>query len=244
MTDNRKRDKNGNLIDYNLPISSYEDYLKNIDYLTLGIITYYSNKTFEDPNELLDTQELCRWVYKNKLLKNQEDIEKLSKNKFTTVMRNVRKLAKMDNNLVVATNSDNGIIYYINYHTSPHGYFVTIHHEILRYLLDTANSNVIKVYIYLKYRCKNGKAKVTREELAEAIGLSPKSDNNLKTIGNITNSLNDKLIKKTYEYITYIDEKGNEGTKRYCHYEIIEDKKVIENIEEIKKIKPIKEKDR
>lgn len=221
--------------DYSLPISTYEEYLKNLDYMTYGIITYYSNRTIAD-EEGYDTGELFRWVYKNKLIESQEEIEKLSKNKFNTVMRNVRKLAKMDNNLVVAKNSENGIIYIINYYHMPHGKFVIVHHEILRYLLNVSNSNVIKTYVFLKYRCKNGKTKVTREEIADAIGLSVDSRNNLEMISDITISLNDVLIKKEYEYITEVDEKtGNELVKRYCYYTLIDDEEVIKNIKENRK---------
>lgn len=220
--------------DYKLPISSYEEYLKNIDYMTYGIITYFSNKTMED--EIVDTEELYRWVYKNKLIKNSDEIEKLSKNKFNTVMRNVRKLARMDNDLVVARNSDNGIIYYINYYHMPHGKFVTIHHEILRYLIDTSNSNVIKAYVFLKYRCANGKTKVTREEIAEAIGLSSDSRNNLTTISNITFSLCNVLINKTYEYDTEINEENEkEQVKKYCYYSIIDEQVALEKIKEERK---------
>lgn len=221
--------------DYRLPISTYEEYLKNIDYMTYGIITYFSNRTKADEDDN-DTGEMFRWVYKNKLIENEEEIEKLSKNKFNTVMRNVRKLAKMDNNLVVAKNSDNGIIYYINYYSMPHGKFVTIHHEILRFLLNSSNSNAIKAYVFLKYRCAKGKTKVSREEICEAIGLSPDSRNNLTVISDITVALNEKLIKKTYEYITEINEEsGNEQVKRYCYYEIIKEEDVLKMIREERK---------
>ncbi len=218
--------------DYKLPISTYEEYLKNIDYMTYGIITYFSNRTKADDDNN-DSGELFRWVYKNKLIEKQEEIEKLSKNKFNTVMRNVRKLAKMDNNLVVAKNSDNGIIYYINYYHMPHGKFVTIHHEILRFLLNTYTNNAIKTYVFLKYRCLKGKTKISREEIAEAIGLSPNSRNNLTAISDITVGLNEKLIKRTYEYITEINEEtGKEQIKRYCYYEVIDEEEVLKTIRE------------
>lgn len=221
--------------DYSFPISTYEQYLKNIDYVTYGIITYFSNRTIAD-EEGNDSGELFRWVYKNRLIEKQEEIEKLSKNKFNTVMRNVRKLAKMDNNLIVAKNSDNGIIYYINYYHMPNGKFVTIHHEILRFLLNAYSNNAIKTYVFLKYRCLKGKTRVSREEIAEAIGLSPDSRNNLTSISDITVSLSDKLIKKTYEYITEINEEtGNEQVKRYCYYEIIKEEDVLKMIREEKK---------
>lgn len=220
--------------DYRLPISSYEEYLKNIDYMTYGIITYFSNRTMTD--EITDTEELFRWVYKNKLIKNSDEIEKLSKNKFNTVMRNVRKLARMDNDLVIAKNSDNGIIYYINYYHMPHGKFVTIHHEILRYLLNVSNSNVIKTYVFLKYRCSNGKTKVTREEIADAIGLKPNSENNLTAITDMIVSLSNILIEKEYKYITEINEKtGKEQVKRYCYYSIVNEEDALEKIKDARK---------
>lgn len=215
------------------PISTYEDYLKNIDYMTYGIITYFSNRTKTEEGED-DGGELFRWVYKNKLIDNSEEIEKLSKNKFNTVMKNVRKLSKMDNNLVVAKNSDKGIIYYINYYHMPHGKFVTIHSEILRFLLDISNSNVIKTYVFLKYRCAKEKTKVTREEIAEAIGLSSNSRNNLTTVSNITTSLkNNMLIKKEYDYITEVDEEtANEKVKVYCYYSIVDEEEILKRIRE------------
>lgn len=222
--------------DLRLPISTYEEYLKNIDYMTYGIITYFSNRTKAEKSE--DTGELFRWIYKNKMIEKQEEIEKLSKNKFNTVMKNVRKLAKMENNLVVAKNSDNGIVYYINYYTMPHGYYVTIHEEILRYLLDVGNSNVIKTYVFLKYRCAKGKTKITRKEIAEAIGLSPNSDNNLKSITNIIISLcRNALVKKFYEYTTEVDlNTKKEISKRYCFYEIIDEKEALDKIREERKM--------
>ena len=222
--------------DYRLPISTYEEYLKNIDYMTYGIITYFSNRTKAD-EEGIDSGELFRWVYKNKLIEKQEEIEKLSKNKFNTVMRNVRKLSKMDNNLVVAKNSENGIVYYINYYHMPHGKFVVIHHEILRFLLNTSNSNVIKTYVFLKYRCQKGKTKVSRKEICEAIGLSSKSESNLMTITDITIMLhNNLLIEKSYEYIAEVDEKtGNEQVKRYGYYSLVDEKEVLKMIREERK---------
>ena len=220
---------------YSLPISTYEEYLKNVDYLTYGIITYFSNRTRPDKDDN-DSGDLFRWIYRNKLMEKQEEIEKLSKNKFNTVMKNVRKLAKMDNNLVVARNSDNGIIYYINYYHMPNGKFVTIHHEILRYLIDTSNNNVIKTYVFLKYRCANGRTKITREEIAEAIGLNPICRNNLTTISNITLSLSNILIEKNYEYITEIDNKNKkEQVKRYCYYSVIKEEEVLKKIKEERK---------
>lgn len=206
--------------DYYLPISSYDDYLQNLKYyMEYGIITYYSNFKKQDD---FGNEALFRYVYENKLKDNQEQIEKISKKKFTTVLKNIRKLVKMDNNLVVASNSPNGIVYTINYSTEPHGYYVTIHHEILKYLLDTSNEDALKLYVFMCYRCKKGETKITLKEMADAIGLSPNSKDNLQKITNITMSFDDNLIKKRYVYETVYDEDTNKfKTKKFCYYTIM-----------------------
>ena len=206
--------------DYYLPISSYDDYLQNLKYyMEYGIITYYSNFKKQDD---FGNEALFRYVYENKLKDNQEQIEKISKKKFATVLKNIRKLVKMDNNLVVASNSPNGIVYTINYSTEPHGYYVTIHHEILKYLLDTSNEDALKLYVFMCYRCKKGETKLTLKEMANAIGLSPNSKDNLQKITNITMSFDDNLIKKRYVYETVYDEDTNKfKTKKFCYYTIM-----------------------
>lgn len=206
--------------DYYLPISSYDDYLQNLKYyMEYGIITYYSNFKKQDD---FGNETLFRYVYENKLKDNQEQIEKISKKKFTTVLKNIRKLVKMDNNLVVASNSPSGIVYTINYSTEPHGYYVTIHHEILKYLLDTSNEDALKLYVFMCYRCKKGETKITLKEMADAIGLSPNSKDNLQKITNITMSFDDNLIKKRYVYETVYDEDTNKfKTKKFCYYTIM-----------------------
>lgn len=206
--------------DYYLPISSYDDYLQNLKYyMEYGIITYYSNFKKQDD---FGNEALFRYVYENKLKDNQEQIEKISKKKFTTVLKNIRKLVKMDNNLVVASNSPSGIVYTINYSTEPHGYYVTIHHEILKYLLDTSNEDALKLYVFMCYRCKKGETKITLKEMANAIGLSPNSKDNLQKITNITMSFDDNLIKKRYVYETVYDEDTNKfKTKKFCYYTIM-----------------------
>ena len=171
-----------------------------------GIITYYSNFKKQDD---FGNEALFRYVYENKLKDNQEQIEKISKKKFTTVLKNIRKLVKMDNSLVVASNSPKGIVYTINYSTEPHGYYITIHHEILKYLLDTSNEDALKLYVYMCYRCKKGETRLTLKEMATAIGLSPNSNDNLQKITNITMSFDGNLINKKYEYETVYDENTN-----------------------------------
>lgn len=211
--------KDGKKINY-FPLSSFDEYMKSIDYKTYAIITLFSK--FCNGENQFGEYENSRYIYKNNIISNQEEIEKLSKNKINTVLKNIRKLAKMDNNLVVALNSPNGIVYAINYYVPDHGYYVLIPEKVLKFLIDTGNSDVIKTYVYLTYRC-HGKDEehITREAIASAIGLSPNSHNNLQMISNITTNLhNNGLICKKYKYEQIVCDNGNEKTVKNCYYKI------------------------
>ena len=183
-----------------LPINSSKENMQNkkCNYKTLALMTLYSNIS---PDEItLDDgyEELYRYLYENKIKDSIIEMEKLSHNKQDTIFRNIRKLAKINNGLITVTNSTKGIIYYINYRSTEGGDYVIIEEDILKYLIDTSNSNVIKVYILLKYLCKNGKKSITNEYIAEQIGLCSKSNKNIQSVINIIKSLvNNKLIKKT-----------------------------------------------
>lgn len=88
-------------------------------------------------------------------------------------------------------------------------YYTLIPLETLKYLVDTANENVIKVYAYLlnKYQYKqkeNERYTFNLSELCAAIGYSSKSDNTA-IMRNILKSLqNNHLIR--YEESYYITE--------------------------------------
>lgn len=188
-----------------LPMNSEEIHLsdKKCDYKTLATMMLYSNMT---PKEILYEQgldEVCRFIYKEKIEKNIVEIESLTKNKKDTIIKNIRKLSKLNNRLVMACkNKDGKIFYVINYADTEGKKFVTIEEEILRYLIDVGNSNVIKTYILLKYLCKDGERKITRKYIAENIGLSSKSKGNLQTVTNILTSLDrNGLINRRYEYM-------------------------------------------
>ena len=114
-----------------LPITSSENNMKNkkCDYKTLAIMTLYSN---------FNQDEDHRYIYKNDIILNKDEIETLSKNKIDTIMRNVKKLCKLESKVVEAKNTDNGIVYLINYgeeNNDEYGYktyrkYVTIEEEM------------------------------------------------------------------------------------------------------------------
>lgn len=192
-----------------LPINTEKENIQNkrCDYKTLGIMTLYSNMKPIEKQDEEGVYETNRYIYKNKIMLNKDEIEELSGVKIKTVCDNMRKLSKLEGNLVVPCISKDEQIYYIvNYESKDGNKFTTIHEKMLRKLINSTNSNVIKVYLIIKYMCeyelkKNGnkEKKITNAYLAEQIGLSSKSHKNINLITDITDTLHQLgFINKHY----------------------------------------------
>lgn len=203
-----------------LPINSSKKNMQNkkCDYRILALMTLYSNRT---PNEISleeGYEELYRYIYKNKIEDNMEEIEVLTNNKRDTIIRNIKKLAKLSDGLITATNSPNGICYYIHY--AKDNNYVVIEEDILKTLINATNSNVIKVYILLKYLCRNECKEIHRAYIAEQIGLST-NRNNLRIISDIIYVLERlKLIKVKRKYKTILLDNGKEQYTQVNEYEL------------------------
>lgn len=206
------------------PISTDQKNIKNkkCDYKTLAIMTLYSNRVPDEIQEQNAIYETSRFIYKNQIIKFTDEIEELSGNKVKTICDNMRKLSKLENNLVVAcTTKDEEIYYIINYEDNLGRKYATIHEKMLRKLINSTNSNVIKLYLVIKYMCeyelkKNGnkEKRITNSYLAEQIGLSSKNHRSINAITDMTDTL-DQLgyIKKSYV-------KTNKGFKTNVYYSV------------------------
>lgn len=188
-----------------LPMNSHEKYMKDkkCDYKTLAIMMLYSNMTPIEEQDENGTYEEYRYLYKNKIIKFTEEIEELSRNKINSILKNIRKLSQLDDgNLVSACKNAEGEIYYvINYCNGESGNkYVTIEEDMLRVLTNACNSNMIKIYILLKYMCGNGEKKITRGYIAEQIGIST-GERGKKTVSDCTKVLSAcGFIKKRKVY--------------------------------------------
>lgn len=199
---------------YEFPITSSQVNLKNkkLDYKVLMLMTFLSNKQHEDDIDKVG-EDNWRFLYRNKLTRYSDLVESMSNNKIQTVIKVINKMSKLDCKVVDVRKTEcNDIIYLINYKTDNKD-FVTIETKIMEALIHSFNSNAIKVYILLKYMCRDGERKLSREWIAKQIGLSGKSHNNLQTITNITDELScGGYINKR----TAINEEG----KRISYYEV------------------------
>lgn len=176
---------------YKFPISSSNDNLSNkkIDYKVLMLMTLLSNRKTEQDTCEDGKEELWRYLYRNKLIEYQGLVEETSKNKLKSIFKTIKKMENLDCNVIDVRKTDkNEIVYDINYSKNGKEY-TTIETRIMQSLINTCNSNAIKIYIILRYKCRNGRRMLTQNWLIQQIGLSPKSKNNYQVITDITDML-------------------------------------------------------
>lgn len=160
---------------------------KKVDYKVLMLMTLLSNVQLH--KDALDTgnEERWRYLYRNKLKKYKDLVESLSQTKLNTILRTIKKMEKLDCKVIAVRKTEgNEIVYDINYGTRE---FVTIDTKIMEALIHSFNSNVIKIYVLLKYMCRDRKKKITQEWLLKQIGLSSDSKNNRQMLSDITTEL-------------------------------------------------------
>ena len=174
---------------------------KKVNYKVLALMTLFSNKqTLENFYET-GSEDLYRYLYKNKLFKYRNLVENLTNMKLETIIKVINNMTKIDTGIRKITTEGGEIVYYMDYKTNDRE-FVIIHAKILKQLITYSNSNCIKVYIILNYMCRKGKVKITNSWLLKQIGLKPNIGNNNKQIADITKTLCDLgLINKYTEDI-------------------------------------------
>lgn len=186
-----------------LPMNSQKLNMQNkkCDYKTLAIMTLYSNMTPKKELHDKGVDEMYRYVYKNKIIEFTNEVEGLSKNKINTIVKNMRKLSQLESRLITTCKNESGDIYYIiNYCDAQERKYVTIEEDMLRILINAGSSNMIKIYILLKYLCRSKERKITREFIAKEIGLSINASN-LKVVTDCTKILSASgFINKRNDY--------------------------------------------
>lgn len=164
---------------------------KEMNYLYYGIANLYSK--YSEGN-------IWKYLYESTLDEHKMEIENLSKRKIDTIKRNIKKLEKLDNYVLQRKVSGDEIVYLVCNKSMEGKYYVLIEDDILRTLVNTSNSNMIKTYCVLKYLLANGKRKITRDNLLNLIGLTF-HEKNLQMMTDIIDTLTDmRLIKKEYIY--------------------------------------------
>lgn len=136
--------------------------------------------------------ETHRYLYKNKF--NTAELAKDLGIGRVTLERNIKKLEKLDYNILDIENTKSGVVYKL-YHGNIKedgtlNKFVTINHLMLKTLACAFNSNAIKIYCLLRYMTTETEFNIMDNKwLAEQIGLSSNSKNNLDAITEIVAQL-------------------------------------------------------
>ena len=205
--------------EYNVPMNSSKENMKNrnCDYKTLAIMSLYSKFTPIEKQVKDGVDEQYIYLYRNTILESKDEIEEISKWKIKTVLNNMRKITMINSNLITSmVYEDCGYeetYYMIDYSDEEGKEYVTIEKNILKILINIGNSDLIKIYILIKYLSRENARKISREYLAQEIGIENPSKSVLDRISKITSSLAKAgLIEKKYI---------SEGCKTQIYYRII-----------------------
>lgn len=228
-----------------VPLPSKNNVISNkkMDYKTLGLITLISNRKTEYIEGIDFTEEEeHRYIYEqgeNSILSNVDYIESISNNKLITIKRNLKKLADCDNDVVSYCEDEHGKYYKIMPYTlGDNGklQYVTIDSRILKFLINTSNSNGIKIYCILSWVLWDNKKKCYEEKqitynwLCKQLGLSTNSKKNLETIGDILFVFNEVgLIERRKETITEEKKGYNTTVKTVYYYTLVSAEDFLKN---------------
>lgn len=211
---------------WSVPINTEPNVIgdRDMNYKILALISLYSKYKGERVCDLMEYDyseiENHRYIYQDYIIENKEELEKESRNSIKTIRRNIKKLIECDNKVIQVCRDKNGKVFYkINPYFNPNdkssmGNFVTIDSDILRYLINTTNSDVIKVYCIFKWLLWDNKNKtyiskrVDRYWLCKQLGLNENYEKNLQKVTDILKSLQrNKLLKRRKENILDVDGK-------------------------------------
>lgn len=202
------------------PIISKQEYMqdKKVNFLNYCILVYFSN--FQDNNDIENfdgTYDMHRYIYEDKILKNKDAIEQYSKTKVKTFIKNVKKLADISNGEIVSVKetNDGKIVYEINKTNK----YILIEEKILRVLINFCNTNAIKIYVFLKWKCRERGYIISKKEICRNIGLSENSKKQLQEITDITKGL--QKLGLIYRKTTTGKSADGETYNRSTYYEII-----------------------
>lgn len=133
-----------------------------MDYKALALLVYFSKRKGEEVCDMLGLDysevEEHRYIYDNFIKENMDKFEDISNWKKQNIKKQINGLVKAKNKVVSADYTESGELYYkiMPYITkddklTKSGTFVTIESDILKSLISTSNSNVIKIYCFLKW---------------------------------------------------------------------------------------------
>ena len=180
-------DTNSNRKEFDVLVVTHPDVIKNIDgstystYAGLKAISHFEGLTLEEYNNYIQKRGAQKV-----LLDFMEEASKEFDGKVpapSTVKKHIKKL--IDNKIpLIKVENYEGKVYYKLLNSIDNKWYVRIPYEKVRELVISTNSNMMKLYAIMCYATNETEYKpITRSWLAEKMGLSTISENNLTSIG-------------------------------------------------------------
>ena len=206
-------DTNSNRKEFDVLVVTHPNVIKNIDgstystYAGLKAISHFEGLTLEEYNNYIQKRGAQKV-----LLDFMEEASKEFDGKVpapSTVKKHIKKL--IDNKIpLIKVENYNGKVYYKLLHCIENKWYVRIPYEKVRELVISTNSNMMKLYSIMCYATNETEYKpITRSWLAEKMGLSTISENNLTSIGIMLTSLCNLGFLECLEEVS-ISPDGNE----------------------------------
>ena len=206
-------DTTSNRKEFDVLVVTHPDVMENIDgstyasYAGLKAISHFEGLTLEEYNNYIQKRGAQKV-----LLDFMEEASKEFDGKVpapSTVKKHIKKL--IDNKIpLVKVENYEGKVYYKLLNSIDNKWYVRIPYEKVRELVISTNSNMMKLYSIMCYATNETEYKpITRKWLAEKMGLSTISDNNIKAIGTMLTSLCNLGFLECLEEVS-ISPDGNE----------------------------------
>ena len=206
-------DTNSNRKEFDVLVVTHPDVIKNIDgstystYAGLKAISHFEGLTLEEYNNYIQKRGAQKV-----LLDFMEEASKEFDGKVpapSTVKKHIKKL--IDNKIpLVKVENYEGKVYYKLLNSIDNKWYVRIPYEKVRELVISTNNNMMKLYAIMCYATNETEYKpITRSWLAEKMGLSTISENNLTSIGIMLTSLCNLGFLECLEEVS-ISPDGNE----------------------------------
>lgn len=116
----------------------------------------------------------------NKMYRNLTETRKIKPRTIESHIRKLLKLKTKEFEFVTLETPDGSEKQY--YRLDYSDGFVRIDLRIIHYMFTCYSDNIIQAYIVLLWNCRNGWAQLTREQMAEHIGLTKHSDKQAKIL--------------------------------------------------------------
>ena len=206
-------DANSNRKEFDVLVVTHPNVIENIDgstystYVGLKAISHFEGLTLEEYNNYIQKRGAQKV-----LLDFMEEASKEFDGKVpapSTVKKHIKKL--IDNKIpLIKIENYEGKVYYKLLNCIDNKWYVRIPYEKVRELVISTNSNMMKLYSIMCYATNETEYKpITRSWLAEKMGLSTISENNLTSIGIMLTSLCNLGFLECLEEVS-ISPDGNE----------------------------------